>query len=177
MAHYQAVAIAATAVGLGPLGQDLAEANDAKEKVKIEPAKLAEADRKVVVGRDGAITIPAVAHSKPQGPFVAMKSFSGGTQLHCTAGFEADYAVEAPRAGKYALAARVVTVQEGQKFLLTANYAKAPVEIAVPYTLGRWQQTQPAEISLVNGKNALHFALQDGSRGVTIKEFTLTPVK
>ena len=177
MAHYQTVAIAATAVGLGPLGQELAEANEPKEKVKVEQAQLAEADRKTIVGRDGAITIPAVAHSKTTGSFVSMKSFSGGMQLHCTGGFKAEYAVEAPRSGKYALAARVVTVQEGQKFLLTANDAKAPVEIAVPYTLGMWQQTQPVEISLVNGKNVLHFTLQDGSRGVTIKEFTLTPVK
>ena len=106
-----------------------------------------------------------------------MKSFSGGMQLHCTGGFKAEYAVEAPRAGKYALTARVATVQEGQKFLVAANDAKAPVEIAVPYTIGMWQQTQPVEISLVNGKNVLHFALTDGSRGVTIKEFTLTPVK
>ncbi len=177
MAHYQAVAIAATAVGLGPLGQELAEANESKEKEKVEQAKLTEADRKVVVGRDGAITLPAVAHSKPTGPFVSMKSFSVGMQLHCTGGFKAEYAVEAPHAGKYVLAARVVTVQEGQKFRVTANDAKAPVEIAVPYTIGRWQQTQPGEISLVNGRNVLHFTLQDGSRGVTIKEFTLTPVK
>jgi len=177
MAHYQMVAIASKAVELGPLGQELAEANESKEKEKFEQAKLAEADRKVVVGRDGAITIPAVVHSKPSGHFMSMKNFSGGMQLHCTGGFKAEYAFEAPRAGKYALAARVVTVQEGQKFLLTANDAKAPVEIAVPYTIGKWQQTQPVEISLVNGKNVLHFTLQDGSRGVTIKEFTLTPVK
>jgi hypothetical protein len=177
MAHYQTVAIAATAVGLGPLGQELAEANESKEKEKVEQAKLAEADRKVVVGRDGAITLPAVAHSKPTGHFVSMKSFSGGMQLHCTGGFKAEYAVEAPRAGKYALAARVVTVQEGQKFLVTANDAQAPVEIAVPYTIGKWQPTQPVNISLVNGRNVLHFTLQDGSRGVTIKDITLTPVR
>jgi len=177
MAHYQMVAIASKAVELGPLGQELAEANESKEKEKFEQAKLAEADRKVVVGRDGAITIPAVVHSKPSGHFMSMKNFSGGMQLHCTGGFKAEYEFEAPRAGKYALAARLVTVQEGQKFLLTANDAKAPVEIAVPYTIGKWQQTQPVEISLVNGKNVLHFTLQDGSRGVTIKEFTLTPVK
>jgi hypothetical protein len=30
---------------------------------------------------------------------------------------------------------------------------------------------------LVKGANVLHFALQDGSRGVTLKDFTLTPVK
>ena len=106
-----------------------------------------------------------------------MKSFSGGMQLHCSGGFKADYEFEAPHAGKYALSWRVVTVQEGQKFLVQANDAKAPVEIAAPYTCGMWQQTQPVELSLVAGKNVLHFAVQDGSRGVTIKDFTLKPVK
>jgi hypothetical protein len=33
------------------------------------------------------------------------------------------------------------------------------------------------EVSLVNGKNVIRFALTDESRGVTIKKFTLTPVK
>jgi hypothetical protein len=71
----------------------------------------------------------------------------------------------------------VVTAQEGQKFLLKANDAKAPVEIAVPYTIGKWQQTQPVEISLVKGQNVLQVTLKEGSRGVTIKDFTLTAVK
>jgi len=177
MAHYQTVAMAATAVALGPLGQELAEANVAKDKVKLEQAKLTEADQKTVVSPDGVITIPAVAQSKPSGRYASMKSFSGGFQLHSLGGYKAEYEVNAPRAGKYTLAARVVTVQEGQKFLVAANDPKAPIEIAVPYTIGKWQQTKPVEISLVNGKNVLHFALQDGSRGVTIKEFTLTPVK
>jgi hypothetical protein len=176
VAHYQTVALASTAVALRPLGQELAEANEPLGKAKVEQAKLAEADRKVVVAPDGAIVIPAVAFSKPSGHSVSMKSFSGGMQLHCTGGFKAEYSVDAPRAGKYALTARVVTVQEGQKFLLSANDAKAPVEIAVPYTIGLWQPTKPVQLSLANGKNVLHFALQDGSRGVTIKEFTLTPV-
>ncbi|MCX7050259.1 MAG: hypothetical protein NTX50_32840 [Candidatus Sumerlaeota bacterium] len=177
MAHYQTVALASTAVALGPLGQELSEANEPKEKQKVEQPKLTEADQKIVIGQNGVITIPAVAYSKPSGHFAAMKSFSGGMQLHGAGGFKAEYAIEAPHAGKYALTARVVTAQEGQKFLLTANDAKAPVEIAVPYTIGLWQQTQPVELSLVNGKNVLHFTLQDGSRGVSIKEFTLTPVK
>ena len=177
MAHYQAVAIAATAVGLGPLGQELAEANESKQEGTNEQAKLAEDDRKVVVGPDGTITSPAAAPGKPTGPFVTMKSYAGGMQLHCTGGFKAEYAVEAARAGKYALTARVVTTQEGQKFLLTANDAKEQVEIAVPYTIGKWQQTHPVELSLVDGKNVLHVTLQDESRGVTVNEFTLTPVK
>ena len=144
---------------------------------KAEPGiQLTEAGKEIEA-KYGAITIPAVAHGKPAGQFAAMKSFSGGMQLHCTGGFKAEYAIEVSRAGKYVLAARVATAQEGQKFQLAANDAKAPVEIAVPYTIGMWQATQPVEISLVNGKNVLHFALTDGSRGVTIKEFTLTPVK
>jgi hypothetical protein len=175
MAHYQTVAIAATAVGLGPLGQELAEANEPKEKQQVEQAKLAEADQKIVIGQDGTITIPAVAHGKPTGSGAAMKSFSGGMQLHCTGGFKADYEVTVPRAGKYALTALVVTAQEGQKFLVAANDPKAPIEIAVPYTIGKWEQTKAVEVTLANGKNVLHFALQDGSRGVTIKEFTLKP--
>jgi hypothetical protein len=69
----------------------------------------------------------------------------------------------------------VVTVQENQKFLLTANGAREPVEIDVPDTLGRWEQTQPVEVSLVKGRNVLHFTHPAPSRGVTIKDFTLTP--
>lgn len=176
MAHYQTVAIAATAVKLGPLGQELAEANESEQsKQKVEPAKLAEADRKIVIAPDGAIVIPAVAHGKPTGKFVSMKCFSGGMQLHGTGGFKAEYEFKAPSAGKYALTALIVTAQEGQKFLVSANDPKAPVEIAVPYTIGKWEQTKPIDVTLVKGANTLHVALQDGSRGVTIKHFTLKP--
>ena len=177
MAHYQTAVLASTAVGLAPLRLELAKANEPKEKQKIEQPKLEDTDQKIAINQNGGITIPAVAHSKPSGDFAAMKSFSGGWQLHCTGGFKAEYAVEAPNAGKYMLTARVVTAQEGQKFQFAANDAKSPVEIAVPYTIGMWQQTQPVEIALVNGKNVLHFTLQDGNRGVTIKEFALTPMK
>jgi hypothetical protein len=98
-------------------------------------------------------------------------------QVHATGGFKAEYAVDVPRAGKYALSVRVATVQEGQKFLFQANDAKEPLEIAVPYTIGKWQQTPPATVSLVSGKNVLQVALKEGSRGVTFKDITLTPVK
>jgi hypothetical protein len=176
IAHDQASALASKAVALGPLGQELAESNEPKEsKQKVDPAKVSEADRKVVIGPDGVITIPAVAHDKPSGGALSMKSFSGGMQLHCTDGFKAAYAVEAPSAGKYALSARVVTAQAGQKFLVAANDATSPIEIAVPYTIGRWEQTKPVEVMLVGGMNVLRFALKDGSRGVTIKQFTLSP--
>ena len=43
----------------------------------------------------------------------------------------------------------------------------------MPYTLGKWQQTKPIEVSLIEGENVLNFELKQGSRGVTIKEFSL----
>lgn len=177
IAHYQTVALAAKAVALGPLGQELAEANEPVEKLKPAQSKLTDADKKMTLGSNGAITIPAVAVNKPSGHFITMKSFAGGMQLHATGGFKADYTVDVPAPGMYLMTARVVTVQEGQKFQLKWNDAKTPIEIAVPYTLGKWQQTPPLEVSLAAGKNTLNFTLANGSRGVTIKEFVLTPVK
>ncbi len=175
--HYLTVALAAHAVELGPLGQELAEANEPQEKQNTEQAAVNSADEKVVVGRDGSIAIPAVAHSKSTGSGAAVKSFSGGMQMHCAGGFKTQYVFDAPAAGKYALTARVATLQEGQKFLFSANDGKSPVELAVPYTVGLWQQSKPVEIPLTKGHNILNFELLQGSRDVTIKEFTLTPLK
>ncbi len=184
LAHYQAQAIAAAAkaVELGPVGQELAEANESKETREAEQAKLAEqskvaeTDRTIVTGPGGTIVIPAVAFQEKPKSGLAMKSFLGGMQVHGSGGFKAVYEFVAPKAGRYALTVRVVTAQEGQKFLVQANEAKAPVEIAVPYTCGLWKQTQPVELSLVSGKNVLHVAIRDGSRGVSFKDFTWTPV-
>ena len=42
---------------------------------------------------------------------------------------------------------------------------------------GKWLQPQPLEVTLVKGPNVLSFESQEGSRGVTIKDFTLTPIR
>lgn len=176
MSHYEELVLASQAVTLGPLGEELAEANVPEDQQVGDSAPVSAADQQVVV-KDGTIEIPAVAHGKSSGKSLTMKSFSGGMQLHSLGGFNAEYAFDAPQAGKYALSARVATVQEGQKFLFATNAAQQPLEVAVPYTLGMWEQTPPVEVTLVRGKNTLQFQLQQGSRGVTIKNFTLTPVK
>jgi hypothetical protein len=176
-AHDQAVAIAATADALGPLGQELGEANEPQETQKSEQAEVSAGEPKIAVSRDGVITIPAVAHGNATGPSLSMKSFAGGLQMHSSGGFKTDYELDAPSPGKYSLTVQVTTLQKGQKFLISANDPNAAIEIAVPYTLGKWKPTQPVEVTLTKGSNKLYFALQDGSRGVTIKEIVLTPVK
>ena len=174
LALYQSRTLAAKSAALGPLGQELGEANEKEQKIVSETVT---ADQQKVTVNNGVINIPSVAHSKGAGKAAAMKSYTGGgMQIHALGGFKTQYELEAPAAGKYALTARVATIQEGQVFIFSANSAQ-PTELPVPYTLGEWQPTKPIEVTLEKGKNVLNFELKAGSRGVTIKDFSLTPVK
>jgi len=174
----------AKAVALAAVGEDIGEANESKEKVVIEEVTLTDADRKIVVGNDGVITIPAAACSKPTrstGKIIFMPSNLGGKQLHYNRlgnpeVFE--YTFDAPAAGKYALTARVVTPSWNQHLLVAANDAGKPIDIALPHTVGMWDKTQPVRVALVKGRNVLRFSREhERLKGVTIRDFTLTPVK
>jgi hypothetical protein len=159
---------------LAARGTNLGEANESAEARAraLVKAKVTAADRKVAFGPDGVITIPAAACGGAQ----ILGSFLGGHQLF-SGGGAITCEFEVPSAGRYALTARVATVQDNPKLLLAANDAKETVEVAVPYTIGKWQQTPPATIALVKGKNSLRLTRPEGSRGLAIKEFTLTPVR
>lgn len=58
---------------------------------------------------------------------------------------------------------------------MAANGASAPVDIAVLHTVGMWETTPAVTVALAKGKNVLKFS--HSAKGVTIKEFTLVPVK
>lgn len=179
----RAIVDKAKAVTLAAVGTDIGEANESKEKEVIKEVEIAGADKKINVSADGTITIPAVACSKPAnstGKIRFMKSHAGGMQLHynrngAAEGFE--YIIEAPAAGKYALDAKVVTVSPDQHLFVAINDAKEPVDITAPYTHGLWEKTQPVEVTLVQGTNRLRFTRNDPVKGLTIKEFTLKPLK
>jgi len=173
----------AKAVALAAVGEELGEANESKVKYAIEAATVTEADRKIVVGAGGVITIPAVACSKPTkstGKIIFMPSDLGGMQLHYSRNGkpeEFEYTFDAPAAGKYALTALVVTPSWKQHLLVGVNGTETPTDIALPFTVGMWDTTQPVEISLVKGKNVLCFSRNEPVKGLTIKDFTLKPVK
>jgi hypothetical protein len=57
---------------------------------------------------------------------------------------------------------------------LTPNGGEV-VEIALPYTIGLWQQTDPVAVTLAKGKNVLTFTRNNPNYGVSIKEFVLAP--
>jgi hypothetical protein len=182
--HQRAIIEAAKAVALGAVGTDIGEANESKEADVVEEVKVTEEDRKIVVGKDGAITIPAVACAmdvEKSEKILFMKSGLGGLQMHYgrlgTTEVPFRYTIEAPEAGTYALSARVVTVSPNQVFQVSVNDAKEPVVLTMPYTIGAWQVTEPVKVSLVKGKNVLTFSRSEAGKGVTIKDLTLTPVK
>jgi len=165
--------IAASAAALGPLGQELGEANEENQNLQSEAAE--KADREIHE-KDGGIIIPAAAHEETFGKSATMRSYTGGMQIHAFGGFKTEYKIKASRAGNYLLTAKVATAQTGQNFVFTVNGEK-PVEQESPYTLGVWQNTNGIPVTLKNGANTLQFEITTSSRGVTIKEFTLTPAK
>ncbi len=174
--HYQMLALASQAAALGPLGQELAEANISPEEQVASHEPVLLTGQPAARSKSNELIIPAAAHTTSSGRAATMKSYDGGAQIHCGGGFQARYVVDAPQAGKYALTARVATLQDGQTFVFVVDNGQEPVEVAVPHTIGLWQLTPPVEVVLTRGPNTLQFAVADGSRGVTIKDFTLTPV-
>ncbi|MFU8892672.1 MAG: hypothetical protein ACNA8L_03495 [Luteolibacter sp.] len=171
---YQQRIIAASAQTLGPLGQELAEANEREQQLR--SAAVASADKEVRI-ENGVMIIPSVGHAKSSGKSAAMKSFGDGMQIHMLGGFKADYVIEVPEAGKYQIMGNVATLQKGQKLIISSNGGTAPTEIDVPYTIGMWEYTEPVTLDLKAGENTIHVELKNGSRGVTVKDFMLRAAK
>uniref|UniRef100_A0A7C4ARZ7 Uncharacterized protein n=1 Tax=Desulfomonile tiedjei TaxID=2358 RepID=A0A7C4ARZ7_9BACT len=166
------------------------EASKVKPSATPSVAKKAPAATgKITVDDNGVITIPAAACSSPtestkllyHGLQIERIAFindkSGDTLLHLSRYTNLsdtfEYTFDVARAGKYALVATVATPKWDQRLSMTAN-GGTPVELALPYTIGLWDKTAPVEIELKAGKNVLKF---QGPARVTIKNFTLTPVK
>lgn len=173
----------AKAVTLAAVGEELGEANESDVEYAFVAPPVTDADRLISVDAKGVITIPASATSNPPkstGKILFMPSNLGGMQLHYnrTGGAQDfEYTFDVPKAGAYTLTARVACPTWGQ-LLVVAPKGGDPVEIALPLTVGLWGKTEPVTITLAKGQNVLTFSRTgDNIRGLTIKDFTLTPVK
>jgi len=168
---------------LAAVGVDIAEANETREKIDIAKVTITDTDRAIRVDSTGVITIPAAAISEPTkstGRIIFMNSNLGGRQLHYSRNGKPqdfEYSFDAPRAGTYALTARVVTPSWKQHLQVSVNGTGNPVEIALPFTVGMWGETEPLKVVLVKGRNVLSFARNEPVKGVTIRNFTLTPIE
>ncbi|MBX3418691.1 MAG: hypothetical protein KF851_13885 [Pirellulaceae bacterium] len=170
---------AAEALALAAIGEDIAEANESKEKEAIAAVALSDKDREIIVDSDGTITIPAAACSRPTkstGKIIFMPSNLGGLQLHYSRNGQHEpfeYTFNAPAAGKYILTARVVTPSWRQSLFVTVNGSDQRTEISLPFTVGMWETTPPIEIELRAGPNHLRFTREGEVKGLTIRDFTL----
>lgn len=164
-------------------GQKLGDSKQMLEgDVKDEVFQVPEKDRKIIVGDDSVITIPAAACVKPTNStdqVLFIKNLKGEVQLHYAGvGKRPEimkYYVQMPKAGKYALTAHVVTVVPKQSSVLRLN-RRTLVNIDLPYSRGMWQDTKPVVIELQEGRNSLMFTRRVPCRGVAIKRFKPTPV-
>ena len=186
IALYEQMAIndEAEAKALAAVGTDIGEANESAVKDEVEAAEIRDEDKKIIVGKDGSIIIPAAACSSPTNStdkIKFMKSNLGGMQLHYERNGKPEsfeYTFDAPKAGQYALTARVVTPSWKQHLFVSVNGAKDLVDMALPFTVGMWDTTTPVELDLVKGRNVLTFSREhENVKGLSIRDFTLTPVK
>jgi formylglycine-generating enzyme required for sulfatase activity len=88
-----------------------------------------------------------------------------------------EYKIDAPRAGKYELTAKVVTVNYGQHLIASANSGDETT-IALPFTCGKWLDSKPITVTLKRGENTLQFyRLRPPQYGMAVKSFELKPVR
>lgn len=170
---------------LAAVGEDISEANVTKEKVEIIKVELHDDDKQVKVATNGTITIPAAATSnlsESTPKVIFMPSNQGGLQLHYSRTGDPqplEYTFEAPKAGKYALTAKVCTPSWKQHLHISANGSDKIADLELPHTVGMWETTAPVTIELKAGKNVLTMNHQaDGyAKGFSIHQFVLTPAK
>ncbi len=163
---------------------DLGESTEPQSDDALAQLEIPSSERKVTVDGNGMIHVPAAASTKPTNNTDAirfMPSNRGGIQVHFGQQAGADileYTIDAPQAGKYHLTANLVTPAPKQHLFLKVNDATDRIDVQLPYTIGMWGELEPVEIELVQGKNTLSFHRSHYfQRGVTIRDFNLTPVK
>ena len=87
-----------------------------------------------------------------------------------------EYSINVPRAGQYALTARVVTMNYDQMMTAAVGDDAVGTRIGLPFTLGMWKETEPVMINLKQGENKLKFWRTEGPQyGIAVKSFTLKP--
>jgi hypothetical protein len=201
LAHYKKLAIVEDAQlkELASVGSEFAESNEAavspnsdweEEDAEVEKKEpvfpqvdLTDADKTITTDEKGVITVPVAACSKPESTEKVrfMKSYDDQfVQMHYNlAGNRPEllsYTVEVPKAGTYNFTANVVTVTAERSFTIRAN-RRSMYEVEVPLTYGDWMETSAVPLELKEGRNKLQLTLKAPNKGLTMKSFTLTPVK
>ena len=184
LAFYRKLALVEDAAikDIGVTGEELAESNTEAAAEKVDQIELTDAQKTIVTGAEGVITIPsaAAASTVNTDKLRFMHTIDGNeVQVHYALGAAQPemlkYSVDAPADGKYELTAEVCTVTMGREFMLRLN-RRTLVNMALPYTKGNWGETKPVLIDLKKGSNSFQFAVRAPNKGLSIKKFKLKPV-
>lgn len=185
LAFYRKLALVEDAAieDVGVTGEELAESNDEAAPEEVDQIELTDAQKTIVTGEDGVITIPpaAAASTVNTAKLRFMHTIDGSeVQVHYALGGDQPemlkYRVEAPADGKYELTAEVCTVTMDREFMLRLN-RRTMVDIALPYTKGYWAETKPVLLDLKKGSNSFQFTVRAPNKGLSIRKFKLKPVK
>lgn len=89
-----------------------------------------------------------------------------------------EYELTVPRAGNYSLTAEVVTANYDQRINVATNDNESPLVMTMPFTLGKWQASEPVTITLKEGTNVLRFWRDAPPQyGLALKSFILKPAQ
>jgi formylglycine-generating enzyme required for sulfatase activity len=89
-----------------------------------------------------------------------------------------EYVINVSEAGTYVLTARVATSNTEQSLQLAANGSEDVVNLALPFTIGMWDESEPVHLNLVQGENVLYVWREQAPQyGVAFKDFTLRQIR
>ena len=185
LAFYRKLALVEDAAieDVGVTGEEMAESNVEAVEEEIYQIELTKAQKTIVIGKDGVITIPPGAASSTVNTdkLRFMHTIDGDeVQVHYSLGAGRPellkFKVEAPAAGKYELTAEICTLTMDREFILRLN-RHTIIDIALPYTKGYWGETKPAPVELKKGRNTFQFTIVAPNKGISIKHFKLKPLK
>lgn len=159
------------------------DANPAPKVPDVPQIKLSAADKTITTDANGVITIPVGAASPAESTkkIRFMKGYDNKfVQVHYNlAGIRPEllrYNVTLPEAGTYMFSATLTSVTIDQTFLMRVN-RRNMYEIDIPMSMGDWVETKPVEMKLKAGRNRLQFTCKSPNKGLSIKCFTLKPIK
>jgi hypothetical protein len=156
--------------------------NTVKKESTVPQITLNEKDKAITVDQSGVISIPVGAANKTESTEKVrfMKSYDESfVQMHYGLGGKRpellSYSINVPKAGKYKFKASIVSVTLEQSFLMRVN-RRSMYDVEVPPSIGDWVETEDVVMDLKAGKNKFQFTCKMPNKGLSVKNFTLTPV-
>jgi hypothetical protein len=150
-------------------GESLVKTNQEKY---MDMFTLDEPDDHIKVKKDKVVVPMGSAHTL-FGNVMKIACFKGGQQLNFVGPGHCDFDLPDDLEHRtYKLTLEVNTVHRKQTTTTVVANNGEPVSIAIPYTLGIWQKTNPVEIELRGGQ-VLTFAREKGNLGIAVRKIYL----